>query len=310
MTPPSLSRPRHLSLVPLLILFAVGAGWGTVPALARIAVTGGVRPMGYVFWVGVGAALVCWVMCFARGVRPRFPRQHLIYYLLSGGSRIVVAGFVMYTVLQHVPVGLVAIVLGTSPLMTFAASVSLGHERFNVRRGAGVTLGLVGIVAMFAPGAYGAGEIPLGWLALGFATPAIYAYSNITIDRTRPAGDDSVALTAGTFTLIAALALPLALAIGQFHPVWRNGLTLAEGAMFAHAAIIAICFYGLFELIRRTDATFGSQTTYVTTLSGILTGMLLLGERPGLEIWAAAACILGGVALVNSGGKVRRESDR
>ena len=311
MTPAS--ARNAFPLVPLLILLAVGGGWGAVPAIARYAVTGGIRPMGYVFWVGLAAAALCWALCLARGRRPRFTARHLRYYLLSGCTRILVAGFVMYTVLQHVPAGMVAIVMGTAPLLTFAAQLALGFERFTWVRGAGIVLGLAGIVAMFAPGAVAAasgdgGAVPLGWLALGFVTPLAYAFSNITTDRTRPAGEDSLALTAGVFVLVTAISLPLALALGDFHPLWRRPFDLPEAAMFTHAAIIAVCFFGLYELIRRTDATFGSQSVYVTTLTGILYGMALLGERPGPSVWIAAACILGGIVLVNSGGKVRREA--
>ncbi|MEX2454374.1 MAG: DMT family transporter [Rhodospirillaceae bacterium] len=302
------ARPARSAtpVVPLLILLAVGGGWGAVPSVARIAVTGGIGPMGYVFWVGTAAALVCWAMCLVRGVRPRFGRRHIRYYLLSGCSRILIAGFAMYTVLQHVPAGTMAIVLGTAPLLTFVAQVALGYEKFTLVRGAGLLLGLSGILAMFAPAvAAPAGGVPLGWLAVGFVTPLTYAFSNITIDRSRPAGEDSLALTTGMFVLVAVIALPASLALGQFHPLWRSGFTLPEAAMFGHAAIIAVCFVGLYELIRRTDATFGSQSIYVTTLTGILFGMLLLGERPGIAVWIAALCILGGIGLVNSGGKVR-----
>ena len=309
MTHPPASVRTSFPLVPLLILLAVGGGWGAVPSIARYAVTSGIRPMGYVFWVGVAACALCWAMCLARGRRPRFTLRHIRYYLLSGCTRILVAGFAMYTVLQHVPAGMVAIVMGTAPLLTFAAQLALGFERFDRRRGAGIALGLAGIVAMFAPGVIaGNGAVPLGWLALGFVTPLAYAFSNITTDRTRPAGEDSLALTAGVFLLVAAISLPLALLMGDFHPLWQRPFDLAEAAMFTHAAIIAVCFFGLYELIRRTDATFGSQSVYVTTLTGILYGMVLLGERPGPSVWIAAACILGGIVLVNSGGKVRREA--
>lgn len=303
----SVAAVRRFSPVPLLMLLAIGGSWGAVPSIARYAVTGGVRPMGYVFWVGLGAAAICWAMCLARGVRPRFARRHLVYYLLSGCTRFVLAGFVMYTALGHVPAGLIAIAIGTSPLLTFIAQLAFRFERFTWPRAAGVVVGLAGIGLMFGPGASLPAGVGPNWLALGFVPSLIYAFSNITIDRTRPAGEDSLALTAGMFTLVVVLALPLALAAGQFHPVWRGGLTLPEAAMFAHATIIAVCFFGLYELIRRTDATFGSQTTYVTTLTGILFGMVLLGERPTVWVWAAAALILGGVALVNSSGKVRRE---
>ena len=299
---------RPFPLVPLLILFAVGAGWGAVPSIARIAVTGGVRPMGYIFWVGLTASAICWAMCIARRVRPRFSLRHIRYYLLSGCTRILVAGLAMYSALEHLPAGIVAVIIGTAPLLTYLASVTLGFEAFTARRGAGVVLGLAGMVLMFARALGGAADVSPFWTAIAFIAPLTYAFSNITIDRTRPAGEDSVALTAGMFVLVAGISLVLSLALGNFHPVWRDGLSVPEIAMFTHATIIAICFFGLYELIRRTDATFGSQSIYVTTLTGILYGMVLLGERPGALVWVAAACILGGVVLVNSGGKVRREA--
>jgi drug/metabolite transporter (DMT)-like permease len=289
------------SLVPVFILLAVGGAWGAVPALARFAVTSGIAPMGYVFWVAVGAGIVCWILCALRGARPRFSGPHIRYYLLSGCSRFVLAGFVMYTVLQNIPAGIVSILLGTAPLMTFAASVTLRHQKFSLRRGVGTLIGLIGILLVFVPATGMSASLPLGWLALGLVTPLIYAYSNITIDRSRPEGDDSMALTAGIFTLSSVIALIMSLATGQFHALWEIEPGLPELAMFAHAAILAMCFFGLYELIRRTDATFGAQSTYVTTLTGILYGMALLGERPGLLVWVAAALVLGGVGLVNSG---------
>jgi len=294
------------TFLPFLILFAVGGAWGAVPTIARIAVTDGIEPMGYVFWVAIAAANLCWTICLFRGVRPSFSRPHIRYYLLSGCTRFVFAGFVMYSVLQNVPAGIVAILLGTSPLMTVVASVTLKFERFSVLRSIGVLIGLAGIVLMFAPGAGLPDDVSIGWLALGLLPPVIYAYSNIVIDRARPAGGDSMALTAGMFTTASAIALPLAIFTGQFHPLWAVQLGLAEAAMFGHAAILSFCFFGLYELIRRAGATFGGQTTYVTTLTGVLYGMALLGERPGVWVWAAAALVLVGVGLVNSGGKSSR----
>tara|TARA_R110000868_G_scaffold11751_20_gene57455 strand:+ start:10810 stop:11724 length:915 start_codon:yes stop_codon:yes gene_type:complete len=291
------------ALIPFLILFAVGGAWGAVPAIARFAVTNGIEPMGYVFWVAIGASCLCWTFCVFQRVRPRFSGPYMKYYLLSGCTRFVFAGFVMYSVLQNVPAGIVAILLGTSPLMTFVASVTLKFEKFSAVRSLGILIGLGGIVLMFAPGAGLSGNVSLGWIALGLLPPLIYAYSNIVIDRARPAGANSMALTAGMFTLASAIALPLALATGQFHPLWAARPGLAEAAVFGHAAILSFCFFGLYELIRRAGATFGGQATYVTTLTGVLYGVLLLGERPGVWVWAAAGLVLVGVGLVNSGGK-------
>lgn len=289
------------AIIPIGILLAVGGAWGAVPAIARFAVTGGIAPMGYVFWVALGAGCLCWLICLIRGVRPSFAPAHMRYYLLSGCTRFVLAGFVMYTVLQNIPAGIVAILLGTSPLMTFVASLSLKHQKFSLRRAIGTLIGLAGILLVFVPAVGPSAALSPGWLVLGLVTPLIYAYSNITIDRSRPAGEDSMAMTAGMFTLSSVIALIASLASGQFHALWEVEFGIPEIAMFGHAAILSMCFFGLYELIRRTDATFGAQATYVTTLTGILYGMALLGERPGLVVWAAAVLVLVGVGLVNSG---------
>lgn len=190
--------------------------------------------------------------------------------------------------------------------MTFVASVMFKFEKFSIIRSIGIMIGLAGIVLMFAPGAGSTGDVSRGWLALGLLTPLIYTFSNIVIDRARPAGGDSMALTAGMFTVASAIALPLAILTGQFHSLWAVGLGLPEAAMLGHAAILSFCFFGLYELIRRAGAPFGGQATYVTTLTGVLYGMVLLGERPGIWVWAAAVLVLVGVGLVNSGGKSGR----
>ena len=61
-----------------------------------------------------------------------------------------------------------------------------------------------------------------------------------------------MALTAGIFTLSSVIALIVSLATGQFHALWGIEPGLPEMAMFAHAAILSMCFFGLYELIRRT----------------------------------------------------------
>ena len=126
----------------------------------------------------------------------------------------------------------------------------------------------------------------------------LYTLSNLAIERLRPPGEDSMALTSGMFVTAVVVTLPMAIAIGQFHPLWETGIALREGAMFMHAAILALCFFGLYELFRLSDATYGSQVSYLTTISGVVFGIVLLGERPSLWVWAAVACILAGIALV------------
>ena len=204
----------------------------------------------------------------------------------------------MYTALAHVPAGVVAIVIATAPLMTYLVRLLIGHERPVTGRSVGICLGLAGVGFLFGPSTALPDPAVLGWLALAFLVPVLYTVSNLTIERLRPPDADSIALTAGMLATVVVLAAALALATGQFHPLWRTGVGLPEAAMFVHSATMAGAFLGLYEVVRRTDATFGGQVSYISTIGGVVFGMLLLGERPSLWVWGAIACILAGVYQV------------
>ncbi len=287
------------SAAAVVLLFAAGATFGLAPSLARTAVTGGIPPMGYVFWMATGAAVLSLLIAHARGTRPRFGRAHLLYYVFSGATRIVFGGFVMYTTLAHVPAGVVAIVLATAPLMTYFVRLLLGQERLIGGRALGICLGLAGVGFLFGPSTALPDPAVLGWLAFAFLVPVLYTVSNLTIERLRPPDEDSITLTAGMLVSVVVLAAALALATGQFHPLWRTGFALPEAAMFTHSVAMAGAFLGLYEVVRRSDATFGGQVSYISTISGIVFGMLLLGERPSIWVWVAVACILAGVYQVS-----------
>jgi drug/metabolite transporter (DMT)-like permease len=76
------------------------------------------------------------------------------------------------------------------------------------------------------------------------------------------------------------------------------------------AAVLAVLWMGLFptavativyfQLIRRAGATFMSLTNYLTPGISVLLGMVLLGERPGWNVFTGMALILAGVALAQS----------
>jgi drug/metabolite transporter (DMT)-like permease len=56
-----------------------------------------------------------------------------------------------------------------------------------------------------------------------------------------------------------------------------------------------------FTLVKRTSATFASTVNYIIPLTGLVWGMVFLGERPGVEAFVALLLILMGVALIGRG---------
>lgn len=284
---------------PLSILFVVGVGWGTGVILVKYATGQGIHPLGYVFWVAFGAFAVMLAVSLLRGRPPRLGRKHLAYYGIVGGLRLACANIVFYTVVQHIPAGVMAVVLGTMPIFTYAMALALRVERFAALRLAGILTGLFGVVLFVVPRASLPEPGMALWVLAGLGAPFLYSVANMVIDRLRPAGDDSIALTAGMLAAASVFTGLIAVAFGAFHvPGWPP--STAETVMICHMGISALGFLGLFELIRIAGPTYASQLTYIVTLSGVLVGIVVFDERHSVWVWLAVALVLLGVGLVNA----------
>ncbi len=285
-------------LVPLSLLFAIGAGWGLGVIFAKYGGQNGIAPVGYLFWVALGGGAVAMVICWMRGSFPKLSREHLRYYLLTAILRTASANLIFYTVVQHIPAGVMSVVLGTSPLFTYGFSLSFRMERFSRVRLAGLLLGLVGVALFVLP----RGSLPdpamVWWVLAGFAAPILYAIANIFIDRNRPKTGDSVTFAVGMLWGTALLILPLALYSSDFY-VPEFPFKAVDWVLCTHMLISGVAFLGLFELIRLAGPTYASQLTYVVTLTGIVVGIFVFDEIHSVWVWAATALVLSGVGLVN-----------
>jgi len=290
-----MDRIRWISLG---LLFYCGLGWGAAVAIAKIATTGGVHPLGYVFWVAIIAALILTAICATRGTYPGLTGQHIRYYIIIGGLRIVCANVIWYTTVKYVPAGALAVVLGLTPICTYAISLTMRLENFAALRAAGLSMGFVGVVLFVAPTESLPDPSMIPWLLFGLGAPLTYALANILIEKLRPATGNSLSLTTGMVWFGAIVMLPVCLLTGSFH-VPSLPLTAPDIAVFGHAIISGFAFFALFEMIRLSGPTYASQLNYVVTLTGVLSGILFFGEAPTWWVWAGTACVLSGVAMVN-----------
>jgi len=285
-------------LISLGLLFYCGIGWGAAVAIAKIATTGGVHPLGYVFWVAIIAALILTGICILRRTSPGLTKQHLWYYVIIGGLRIVCANVVWYTTVKYVPAGALAVVLGLTPIFTYAISLMMRLEHFAALRAAGLSLGFVGVILFIAPGESLPDQSMIPWLLFGLLAPLTYSLANILIERLRPETGNSLSLTTGMVWFGAAVMLPISLLTGSFH-IPSLPPSVPDMAVFGHAIISGFAFFALFEMIRLSGPTFASQLNYVVTLTGVLAGIVFFDEAPTWWVWAGTACVLSGVALVD-----------
>jgi len=79
--------------------------------------------------------------------------------------------------------------------------------------------------------------------------------------------------------------------------------------LIGSSALHALLYASFVWLAARAGAVFASQASYLTTASGILWAMLLLGERFSIWVWAAAGVMLCGLALVAPRGQAELSAE-
>lgn len=296
MSAPSLPA-RGFPVLPTLLLLFLGTIWGFGFSLAKVGVTGGLSPYPYAFWQFFGAGLVLLAITAARGQLPPVDAWHLRFYAIAGLFNIAVPNVVALVAVQHIPAGVMVLLVTLAPLLTYAISQTFSLERFEPRRAAGILLGFCGTLMILLPRASLPSPEMAGWVLFAILTPAFYGASNVYSAWDRPPVTPSLALAAGMQMTAGLAMLPVLAVTGTFHVPFPP-LSAAEAANLAHAAVACMGSLIFFEIIRMTGAVFVSQVGYIVCLTGVFWGKLFFGESHSAWVWGAVATILAGVALV------------
>ncbi len=288
-------------LVPLAMMLAVGTLWGLTFSFAKAASDAGIAPIAYGFWQTTGAGSVLLLVCLLRreGLRPS--RAHLTYALVCGLLSVALPNLILQTVIGHVPAGATAIVVTTVPLLTYGIALAAKLDFFTARRALGLIAGLSGALLLIVPQASLPDRSMAGWVAFGFAAPLFYAAGNVYVAARRPASP-ALPLATGMLWGAALWQAPIVFATGSFQML-TPPFSFGEWGVVGQIAVSSLASILYFEIVRRAGPVFFSQVAYVVTLTAILWAMAIFGERHGALVWAAAALIASGVALVNFKGR-------
>ena len=299
------SVPRSAAgWLPLAFLLLLGTLWGASFSISKIAIQAGVTPLGYAFWQSFGPAAVLIVIGFLRGLRLPLTRRHLIYYFVAGQLGLSIPNVTFYFVIEHIPAGLMAVVVTFSPVITYLLALVIGMEAFRPRRGLGVALGLSGALLLVLPETSLPAPSMISWVLLAFLTPTFYALNSIYSARARPSEGHSLSLAAGMLAGAAVVQTPIVLLRGDFYlPSLPFGV--ADVALLAQVALSSLAYVLFLEILRLAGPVFFSQVGYIVTLTGLLWGAFFFDERHSHWIYLATLLIVIGVAMVNWRGRRR-----
>ena len=291
-------RRNVRTLKGVIALLFLGAIWGLVVPVARLASSYDTSAFGMAFWTNLIGCIVCVSLAAARGKLPRLGDIPWSYFATWAVLGTLVSESLLFFVTGKVAASTVATILVLEGFFVFAFAALVRIEEPTVRRLAGLALGMAGVLVVLldnSPLAAGGGDYV--WILLALVIPASYAFEGVFLATKRPETIDFLASLALMQGIAAVIVLPVALLTGSFFPLgpvlggreWTVGI-IALGTVVSN--------YLYVYLLATTGAVFASQSAYVVAAAGVGWSVLLLGERLSPWGWGAMAIMLLGLVLV------------
>jgi drug/metabolite transporter (DMT)-like permease len=256
------------------LIIMLGAIWGCSFLFNAILIRE-ISPL----WVSAGrvtiGAIICWVFFFATGRKA--PTDWRIY------AQLVVLGILNYAIPfalfpwseEHLASGIVGVINGMTPMTTVIVSqLWPGGEKATWNKVAGVIIGLGGAVLLASPSlATGVSGQALAYLA-AFAATLCYALTLNYARRFRAI--DSAAVASTSLSAAAIIMIPIALIFSGVPVITRPE---TWGALFGIGVFsTSFSFLLVYWLLPKVGATNLSLNTFITPISAILLGVLVLNE--------------------------------
>jgi drug/metabolite transporter (DMT)-like permease len=258
-----------------LLIILLGAVWGC-SFLFNAVLIREISPL----WVAAGrvsiGAAICWLVFFA--TRKKLPTDPNLYwqFLILGILNYAIPFALFPFAEQTVASSIVGVINGMTPMTTVIVSqLWPGGEKATWNKVVGVAIGFAGAVILALPSlGVGASAQIIGLLAAFIAT-LCYA---LTLNYARRfAKVEPYAVASASLTGAALVSIPIALFFSGIPIITRPE---TWGALFGISVFsTSFSFLLVYWLLPRVGATNLSLNTFITPISAILLGVLVLHER-------------------------------
>ncbi len=258
-----------------VLIILLGAVWGCSFLFNAILIRE-ISPL----WVSAGrvtiGAIICWL--FFLGTRKPLPRDWRLYpqFLLLGILNYAIPFALFPYAEMTVASGIVGVINGMTPMTTVIVSqLWPGGEKATWNKSIGVLVGLAGAIILASPSfGEGASAQIVGLLA---ALGATVCYA-LTLNYARRFKDvDSTVTASASLTGAALVSIPAALLFTGMPVITRIE---TWGALFGIGVFsTSFSFLLVYWLLPKVGATNLSLNTFITPISAILLGVLVLHER-------------------------------
>lgn len=276
----------------LALLLALATLWGGSYSFIRVGVET-IPPVTLIAARTLLAGAILLIVIRCRGLR--LPRDLATWrlFLVQACLNSVVPFTLIAWAERSVEAGLATILSSTSPIfVVLLTCLSAGRERLPRLRLAGIAAGLagtlliVGVQAMSGLGEQLAAQLALVAASLCYAGAALFGRNFKGLDPIMPA--------AGSLICGAIVLLPLSLMLDR---PWTLSPSVASVQALIALSLVstALAFVIYFRLIARLGSVATTSVAYLRVPTGVLIGMVFLGEALAPTAWAGLVLVVGGV---------------
>jgi drug/metabolite transporter (DMT)-like permease len=281
-----------------LAILVVALVWGCNWPMLKIGVTE-MAPLTFRALTLPFAALGMLLVARLRAEGIRIPRHFWPrLFALSLFNIVLWNGFVLFGV-ERLPAGRSSILAYTMPIWATAIAALVLHEHVSRRKLVGLMLGAAGLIVLLGEQVVVFRSSPFGALMIVIAAIS-WGYGTVLLRKWRP----TMAQNALSGWMLLLGWIPLAIVAPLFDPR-PLGATLSHlSASGWYAVVYNIFFAGTlanlawFMLARTMPVAVSSLSSLPVPVVGVVSGMIVLGERPGWQEWLALALVLGALFTV------------
>ncbi|HJU24835.1 MAG TPA: EamA family transporter [Casimicrobiaceae bacterium] len=207
-------------------------------------------------------------------------------------------GFLLFGV-QQLPAGRSAILAYTMPIWATAIATFVLHEPISRRKLAGLALGALGMAILLGDQVVVVRKAPSGALLILIAAVS-WACGTVLLRKWRPPLPQNA--LSGWMLLLGTVPLALAAPFLDPQAFATELANLSVRGWFAigYNVFLAGTLANLawFMLARTLPVAVSSLSSLPIPVVGVISGMIVLGERPGMQEWIALALVVTALAIV------------
>lgn len=285
----------NLLQVPTVLLLITGTLIGLNFPLGKMAGDAGVSPLIWALLISLGATLVLLPLLLVTRRLALPPPRVLRYAVISAVISFVTPNLLLFTVIPHTGAGYAGLMFALSPVFTLLFASMFGMKVPGRLGRVGIVVGLAGASLVSLTRGVNPHGPGIDWLLAALAIPVALAVGNVYRTLDWPEGVPSNVLAFWGHAFSSAVFLTLLLLTRGTLPF--REIAPATGAAIAQVVVAGLTFPAFFRLQQKGGPVLLSQIGYVAAAVGLVGATMFLGERYSATTWIGAGVIAVGIAI-------------